>query len=79
MVILESHTLHGFPNNPLFYFDLHLNTIFVKRLPNKHFTKIVSGFAVPGWGLGTCKKIKSPFLREKAGFASLLSQKWGFY
>jgi len=29
--------------------------------------------------LGTCKKIKSPFLREKAGKASLLSQKWGFY
>jgi len=28
---------------------------------------------------GTCKKIKSQFLREKAGRASLLSQKLGFY
>jgi len=29
--------------------------------------------------LGICGLIKSPFLREKAGRASLLSQKWGFY
>jgi len=28
---------------------------------------------------GTCKKIKSQFLREQAGSASLLSQKLGFY
>jgi len=29
--------------------------------------------------LGICGLIKSPFLGEKAGKASLLSQKWGFY
>jgi len=54
--------------------------------PNLRYRLIRSYDAQGAWtGLtlvtekGTCKKIKSPFLREKAGFASLLSQKWGFY